>query len=223
MKSIPDCGQKGRERFRCAQAGCQECLNRLLQEHRGLVVAVVRRQWLGERAAFADLVQEGNIALWRAIVGFDLERGVAFSSYAWRAIERAVWGAIKRAEREEGWSEWVKGEELAVVLVEAEERREQREALLQLVAQLPERQAGIVSALYGLESGQGQTLATVGRRYGVTLERIRQLRNDALLQLRLPGMSSTLRLLLQQDSRTAYQHSQQMSREWLRQRRGRQP
>ena len=61
MKSIQDCGEKGRERFRCAQAGCQECVNGLLLEHRKLVVAVVRKQWLGERAAYADLVQEGNM------------------------------------------------------------------------------------------------------------------------------------------------------------------
>jgi len=223
MKSIPDCGETGRGRFRCAQAGCQECVNGLLQAHRGLVVAVVRKQWLGERAAFADLVQEGSIALWRAILGFDPERGLAFSTYAWRAIERAVWGAIKQAEGAEGWSEWVRGEELALALVEAEGRREQREALLQLVGQLPERQAGIVSALYGLESGQGQTLAAVGKQYGVTLERIRQIRNDALLQLRLPGMSSALRLLLQQESRTAYQHSHQLNGEWLQRRRGRRP
>lgn len=167
-------------------------------------------------------MQEGHIALWRAILGFDPARGLAFSTYAWRAIERAVWGAIKRAERQEGWHEWVRGEELAVVLVEAEERREQREALLQLVGQLPERQAGIVSALYGLENGQGQTLAAVGQQYGVTLERIRQIRNDALLQLRLPGMSGALRQCLQQDNRTAYQRAQQLNREWLRRRRGRQ-
>jgi RNA polymerase primary sigma factor len=223
MKSIHECGQKGRERFRCAQAGCQECVNGLLFEHRKLVVAVVRKQWLGERAAFADLVQEGNIALWRAILGFDPERGLAFSTYAWRAIERAVWGAIKRAERGEGWSEWVRGEELALVLVEAEEGREQQEVVWQMVSQLPERQAGIVSALYGLESGQGETLAAVGQRYDVTLERIRQLRNDALVQLRLPGMSSALRQLLHQDNRTAYQRSQALNRAWLRRRRGRQP
>lgn len=223
MNSIQDCGQKGRERFRCAQAGCQECVNGLLVEHRKLVVAVVRKQWLGERAAFGDLVQEGNIALWRAILGFEPGRGLAFSTYAWRAIERAVWAAIKRAERQEGWREWERGAELALVLVAAEERREQREALLQSVEQLPERQAVIVGALYGLENGQGQTLAAVGQRYGVTRERVRQIRNDALLQLRLPGTSSALRQLLQQDNRTAYQRSQQLNREWLRQRRGRQP
>lgn len=219
MNSIQDCGQKGRGRFACAQAGCQECVNGLLREHRGLVVAVVRQQWLGDRVLFADLVQEGMIALWRAILGYEVARGVPFSSYAWRGIEWAVWAAIRRAEREEGWSEWVKGQELAVALAEAEARQQQREALLQRVRQLPRRQADIVGALYGLESGQGQTLAAVGQGWGLTRERIRQIRNDALVQLRLPGMSGRLRQLLQEDDRDAYQQTQQLNQKWLRRRR----
>lgn len=216
------CGE-GEERFHCAQSGCQACVNQLLREHRKLVVAVVRRQWLGERSAFADLVQEGNIALWRAILGFDPGRGTAFSSYAWRAIERAVWGAVARAERQEGWPYRAAGEELAMTLAAAEEVQAQREALLAAVNQLPARQAAVVTALYGLEDGQRQTLAAVGQGYGLTAERIRQIRNDALVQLRLPALSGHLRLLLAQDNRAAYQRSQQMSRTWLRRRRGRQP
>jgi RNA polymerase primary sigma factor len=222
MKSIHCFCGEGAERFHCAQTGCQACVNELLREHRKLVVAVVRRQWLGERAAFSDLVQEGNIALWRAILGFDPERGLAFSTYAWRAIERAVWGAIKRAERKEGWSVRGKGDELAVVLAEAEEARQQGEALLQAVAKLTARQAVVVRALYGLEDGWPQTLAAVGAQLELTAERIRQVRNDALLQLRLPEISCLLRLLLQEDDRTAYQRTQAMNRKWLRQRRGRQ-
>lgn len=223
MESIQHCAEKGREPFACAQSGCQACVTELLRGHRKLVVAVVRRQWLGERAAFADLVQEGNIALWRAIMGFEPERGLAFSTYAWRAIERAVWAAVRRAEREEGWWQWARGEELAAVLAEAEARQQQQAALRQAVAQLPPRQAVVVSALYGLEDGQPQTLAAVGARLGLTAERIRQIRNDALIQLRLPGLSGSLRLWLQADDRPSYQRTQQMNRDWLRRRRGRQP
>lgn len=223
MESIHCFAGKGGEQFYCAQSGCQGCVNQLLREHRKLVVAVVRRQWLGERTAFADLVQEGNIALWRAILGFDPGRGTAFSSYAWRAIERAVWGAVKRGERQEGWCYHASGEELAVALAEAEEVNAQREALLDAVDQLPARQGAIVRALYGLENGHPQTLAAVGQGYGLTRERIRQVRNDALVQLRLPALSSQLRQLLQEDDRTAYQRAQQMNGQWLRRRRGRQP
>ena len=35
-------------------------------------------------------------------MGFDPEQGYAFSTYAWRAIERAVWQTVARAERPEG-------------------------------------------------------------------------------------------------------------------------
>lgn len=217
------CGEGEEQRFHCAQSGCQACVNQLLLKHRKLVVTVVRRQWLGERSAFADLVQEGNIALWRAILGFDPGRGTAFSSYAWRAIERAVWGAVARAERQEGWPYRAAGEELAVALAEAEEVEGQREALLAAVGRLPARQAAIVTTLYGLENGHPQTLAAVGQVYGLTRERIRQIRNDALVHLRLPALSGPLRQLLAQDDRAAYQRSQQMSRAWLRRRRGRQP
>jgi hypothetical protein len=87
MHSVQYLADKGWEPFGCAQSGCQECVNELLQQHRKLVVAVVRRQWIGDRAAFADLVQEGNIALWRAIMGFDPGRGLARSAGSGQALQ----------------------------------------------------------------------------------------------------------------------------------------
>ena len=73
----------------CAQAGCAVCLEALLRRHEGLVHVILRRQWRGE-VAYVDLLQEGRIGLWQAIKHFDPHRGVAFSSYAGRAIERFV-------------------------------------------------------------------------------------------------------------------------------------
>ena len=74
----------------CAQAGCDACLEALLRRHEGLVHVILRRQWRGDMA-YVDLLQEGRIGLWQAIVHFDPHRGVAFSSYAGRAIERRMW------------------------------------------------------------------------------------------------------------------------------------
>ena len=78
-----------------------------------------------------------------------------------------------------------------------------------------------MTALYGLDNGPPQTLAAVGQGYGLTAERIRQIRNDALVQLRLPALSGPLRQWRQADDRRAYQRTQQMSGAWLRRRRGR--
>ncbi len=68
--------------FRQAQAGCRASLNALMARHDGLVQAVVRRQVLGD-LPFAEALQAGRIGLWRAILGYDVKRGTAFSTYAW--------------------------------------------------------------------------------------------------------------------------------------------
>ena len=70
--------------YGCAQSGCTICLEKLLQQHAGLVHFMVYRQWPGE-ADYADLIQEGWIGLWQAILHYDVGRGVTFSTYAGRA------------------------------------------------------------------------------------------------------------------------------------------
>jgi len=71
MSSLHRLEPQGSEIYRCAQAGCQACLNRLLVHHEGLIQVVVRRQYLGGHSAYADLVQEGRMALWHAILRYD--------------------------------------------------------------------------------------------------------------------------------------------------------
>ncbi|HID63227.1 MAG TPA: sigma-70 family RNA polymerase sigma factor [Anaerolineae bacterium] len=83
-------------RFRQAQAGDRAALNELMAEHDGLVHAVVRRQALGN-LSYAEALHAGRIGLWRALLGYDPQRGVAFSTYAWTCIKRRVWQAVKRA------------------------------------------------------------------------------------------------------------------------------
>jgi hypothetical protein len=102
--------------FGCAQSGCTICLEKLLQQHAGLVHCIVRRQWPGD-ADYADLIQEGWIGLWLAILHFDPGRGFTFSTYAARAIRNRVWNAVKQAWRAEGWLEPQRaGDSLSVIL-----------------------------------------------------------------------------------------------------------
>ena len=72
--------QAGRALFRQAQAGCRDSLNELMEKHDGLVHAVVREQMLGD-LPYEEAIQAGRIGLWRAILGYDPDRG-AFSTYA---------------------------------------------------------------------------------------------------------------------------------------------
>ncbi len=77
-----------------AQAGCHKSINLLMSQHNGLVYAVVRQQVLGS-LSYDEALQAGRTGLWRAILGYDPERGTTFSTYAWTAIMRSVWAAVK--------------------------------------------------------------------------------------------------------------------------------
>jgi RNA polymerase sigma factor (sigma-70 family) len=91
-------GHAGTVLFHRAQAGCRDSLNRLMHSHEHLVHAVVRRQVLGN-LPFAEALQAGRIGLWRAILGFKPQRGLAFSTYAWKVIMHHVWREVKLAGR----------------------------------------------------------------------------------------------------------------------------
>lgn len=59
-----------------------------------------------------------------------------------------------------------------------------RDQLLTLVDHLDEREADIVKARYGLLDGRQQKLADIGRRHGISAERVRQVERQALAKLR---------------------------------------
>lgn len=209
---------RGPALFRCAQAGCAECVDRLVRQHEGLVHAVLRRQVCGD-AAYADLLQEGRLGLWQAVLHFDPGRGVAFSTYAWVAIERRVWRAVARSRDRP-----VGGEGVALVEPEAAaEAAWQRErvqvALREALRHLPERLRRVVVVAYGLHGQAPRSLAAVGREYRVSRERVRQWRNEALVMLRLPAVSGRLRQVYGQDDRAAYQQADRLNRAWQKSRR----
>ncbi len=58
---------------------------------------------------------------------------------------------------------------------------------------LADREAGVVSMRYGLKDGQPKTLDEIGKVYGVTRERIRQIENKTMSKLRHPSRSQLLR------------------------------
>jgi RNA polymerase sigma factor (sigma-70 family) len=214
--------------FSCAQAGCRACLNTLLAWHERLVRYVVRNQiWGG--VPEDDLLQEGWIALWRAIEGYDPQRGAVFSTYASVAIARRVWRATQQERCERRLVRQADPPDAYLALEEGLWHALVGEVLAEGLGHLSERQRRVLELVYGVgeeaplrEDGRdGYKLKEVGEQWGVSKERVRQVRNDALAVLRLPVYSVRLRQLCQQDSRDAYVHSRQLSRQWLR--KGRRP
>jgi len=144
---------------------------------------------------------------------------VAFSSFAGVAIQRQIWRAVVLAERDWVWlrppETWDPAEQVEAAWFWAALRA----AVAAAVAQLPERLGQIVAEYYGLNGQAAHSFKWVGQVHGISDERARQLRNDALVLLRLPALSVWLRELCQRDDRLAYQRTRALSRLWLRRRR----
>nr|WP_239097691.1 RNA polymerase sigma factor [Kytococcus sedentarius] len=68
-----------------------------------------------------------------------------------------------------------------------------QEQLHSVLDTLSEREAGVVSMRFGLADGQPKTLDEIGRVYGVTRERIRQIESKTMSKLRHPSRSQVLR------------------------------
>jgi RNA polymerase primary sigma factor len=64
-------------------------------------------------------------------------------------------------------------------------RRDLQQLVSELVPRLPERERVILQQRFGLGDSGKLTLRSIGRRFGVTRERIRQLQNLALQKLRV--------------------------------------
>jgi RNA polymerase primary sigma factor len=67
------------------------------------------------------------------------------------------------------------------------------EALVEALGDLDERERAVVRLRFGLEDGTIHTLEDVGRTFGVTRERIRQIESKTLAKLRNPNRSDRLR------------------------------
>ena len=209
-----------------AQGGSQESLNELMARHEGLVRWVAQHQWL-LTLTYDEALQAGRQGLWRAILGYDVGRGITFSTYAYPAIMREIWAAVKgerrriRREVSPGVLEvtWYRTAPDPAWL---REEQELRESLLALVKRLPKRLCGVIRAYYGLEVNKApMTLQAIGAQMGVSAERVRQLREEGVVWLSQPAHSQELRSLLGRHNQAQYELADRLAQIWLRRRGGR--
>jgi RNA polymerase sigma factor (sigma-70 family) len=211
--------------FEQAQGRCQASLNLLLERHEPLVRYAANRQNLGD-LPFEEAVQAGRMGLWKALLGYDPQRGYQFSTYAYPAIVHYIWRAVKahcvankQAHSTREWAVFFHHWEAGPVHRQAEQ--ELQVCLRAMVQRLPERLQYILRRRYALDGEPLQTLAAIGQEMGLTKERIRQLQVEALVRLRHPAYSQELRTLLQRHSQQEYKWAEEIAQAWLRRRGGR--
>jgi RNA polymerase primary sigma factor len=179
----------------------QEVKKQITQANLRLVVSIAKRH-LGPELDFFEIISDGNVSLMRAVDKFDYGRGFKFSTYASWAIMRNYARLIP--ERRYQRDRYQTGrEELLENVIEphVDEHDEDhalaiRGALERMLATLEQRERTILRRRFGLdEYGQAETLEQIGRHFGVSKERIRQLESRAIGKLRTDFEADAEKLL----------------------------
>jgi len=168
-----------------------EVKNQIIQANLRLVVSVARKH-VRPGLLLADLVSEGNLTLMRAVDGFDVHRGGRFSTYATLALMKNFARQVPMLLAGSGAVTGQSIEDMADHAWARQTRQVQaREHVQHLLGSLSDRERQVVRGYYGLD-GEPATFQQVGRRLGLSGERVRQIEHQALAKLRLVAAATAI-------------------------------
>jgi len=164
----------------------------LVEANLRLVVSLARRYAQREANQFEEWVAIGNDALIRAVELFDHRRGFRFSTYAYRAVQRSIFSALRREQRAARDHGCENPDQLDRIEKDASESiwqelkaAEAKVVADEMLALLDDRERQIVMARFGIRrSQQGASFSLIANEVGLSTTRVLQLFNQIKQKLR---------------------------------------
>ena len=164
-------------------------------------VASIAKQYQGRGLSYADLIAEGNVGLMKALDKFDGERGYKVISYSVWWIRQTILEALSKRNASEAedlptdyekpleteyddYRTEISDEAYLNDGIERNKEMERAEAIRFLMEYLNQRERNIITKYYGLDGNKPKTLEEIGMEYGLTKERIRQIKNTSFKKMR---------------------------------------
>jgi RNA polymerase sigma factor (sigma-70 family) len=159
--------------------------NDIVRANLRLVVSIARKH-LRPGLSLMELISDGNLTLMRAVEGFDTHRGHRFSTYATLALMKGFARSVPQmlASRSAGFADDAMSRIADARHTVAADRFIAREEVGQMLSRLDARERDVLLAHYGLDETEPATYEQVGRRLGISKERVRQIEQTALAKLR---------------------------------------
>lgn len=187
------------------QDGDIESRNKLIEANLRFVISIAKA-YRKSGVPFQDLISSGNIGLIKAAEKFDWRKGVKFISYAvwWirQSIQECIQSyanhdvkeySIEESNVDDEYDD-IGSQTFEGINTEFEEelndRKSRQCAVEDLFSVLKEREAKILTLYFGLYGNEELTLDEIGKELNLTMERVRQIRDMAMVKVKCAAMVS---------------------------------
>ena len=183
--------------------GDEEALNKLVKHNLKFVVSYVKKYRDLTDIPYDELISEGNIGLIRAAKKFDPDKKIKFISYAVWWVKAAINEYISKfrdpneiiiEDKDEIIRLADKNEIYENINSDFEKQMANRQTSSYLVSELvkclEERERKIIIMFFGLNGNKEMNLREISEELSITEERVRQIKDDAIVKLRCEALTS---------------------------------
>lgn len=168
--------------------------NKLIESNLKFVVYIAKK-YKGRGIEMSDLISEGNMGLIKAIDRFDLKKDTRLITYAIWYIKLAIREVIRKQlitdeiPNDEGNNFEYQDDDTIEDIEKnnnicVQENNDKNEIVTTLLNTLTHREKEIIKSYFGIDDGKEKKLNEIGQVLELTNERVRQIKEKALIKLR---------------------------------------